>query len=81
MELFNAITQRRSHRGEFRTDAISQEHLDQLIQAAQWAPSPFNTQPWEFLIIREAAGKNTLAEVDRTECYRAVQRQHFSGRQ
>ncbi len=63
MELFDAITQRRTHRGEFRTDAISQEDLDQLIQAAQWAPSPFNTQPWEFLIIREAAGKNTLAEL------------------
>ena len=63
MELFDAISQRRTHRGEFRMDAISQEHLDQLIQAAQWAPSPFNTQPWEFLIIREAAGKNTLAEL------------------
>ena len=63
MELFDAITQRRTHRGEFRTDAISQEDLDQLIQAAQWAPSPFNTQPWEFLIIREAAGKNAIAEL------------------
>ena len=27
MELSDAITQRRTHRGEFRTDAISQEHL------------------------------------------------------
>ena len=63
MELLDAITQRRTHRGEFRTDAISQEHLDQLTQAAQWAPSPFNTQPWEFLIIREDAGKNALAEL------------------
>ena len=63
MELFDAITQRRTHRGEFRADTISQEHLDRLIEAAQWAPSPFNTQPWEFLIIREAAGKNALAEL------------------
>ena len=63
MELFDAIVQRRTHRGEFRPDAISQEHLDQLIQAAQWAPSPFNTQPWEFLVICEAAGKNALAEL------------------
>lgn len=63
MELFDAITQRRTHRGEFRADTISQEHLDRLIEAAQWAPSPFNTQPWEFLIIREDAGKNTLAEL------------------
>ena len=63
MELFDAITQRRTHRGKFRADTISQEHLDRLIAAAQWAPSPFNTQPWEFLIIREAAGKNALAEL------------------
>ena len=63
MELFDAIIQRRTHRGEFRTDAISQQHLNQLIQAAQWAPSPFNTQPWEFLIIREDDGKNALAEL------------------
>ena len=61
MELFDAIAQRRTHRGEFRPDAISQEHLDRLIAAAGWAPSPFNTQPWEFLIIREDAGKNILA--------------------
>lgn len=67
MELFDAITQRRTHRGEFRADTISQEHLDRLIEAAQWAPSPFNTQPWEFLIIRETAGKNTLAELT-TRC-------------
>ena len=63
MELFDAITQRRTHRGEFRTDAISQQDLNRLIESAQWAPSPFNTQPWEFLIIREAAGKNALAEL------------------
>ena len=63
MELFDAIVQRRSHRGEFRTEAISQDDLDKLIEAAQWAPSPFNTQPWEFLILREAAGKNVLAEL------------------
>jgi nitroreductase len=63
MELFAAITERRTHRKEFRQDPISQADLDQLIEAARWAPSPFNTQPWEFLIIREAAGKNVIAEV------------------
>ncbi len=63
MDLFDAIAQRRTHRGDFRKDAISEEHLDQLIQSAQWAPSPFNTQPWEFLIIRENAGKSALAEL------------------
>ena len=63
MELFNAITQRRTHREEFRADAISQADLDQLIEAARWAPSPFNTQPWELLIIREGEGRNAVAEL------------------
>ena len=63
MDLFDAITRRRTHREEFRAEPISQTDLDQLLEAARWAPSPFNTQPWEFLIIREAAGKNAIAEI------------------
>jgi len=63
MDVFNAITQRRSHRQKFRDEPISQADMERLIEAARWAPSPFNVQPWELLIIREAEGKNALAEL------------------
>lgn len=63
MNLFDAIFSRRSHRGQFQDRKIRTEDLDQLLEAARWAPSPFNVQPWELLIIREIEGKNALANL------------------
>lgn len=63
MNVFDAIKQRRSHRGEFQNQPIDTADLDQLIEASRWAPSPFNVQPWELLIIQETDGKSALAAV------------------
>ena len=63
MDVFDAITQRRSYRQKFRNERIAQSHVDRLIEAARWAPSPFNVQPWELLIIQETQGKNALADL------------------
>ena len=63
MNVFDAITQRRSHRGTFQNRAIDTTDLEKLIEAARWTPSPFNVQPWELVLIQEAEGKAALAEV------------------
>ena len=63
MNIFDAMTQRRSHRGAFEERAIDAEDLEKLIEAARWAPSPFNVQPWELVIIQEAEGKTALADL------------------
>ena len=63
MNVFDAITQRRSHRGTFQNRAIDTADLEKLIEAARWTPSPFNVQPWEFVLIQEAEGKAALADV------------------
>ena len=63
MDVFDAIAQRRSYRQEFRDEPIAQADVDKLIEAARWAPSPFNVQPWKLLIIKEAQGKNALADL------------------
>ena len=63
MNVFDAITQRRSHRGTFQERAIDAADLEKLVEAARWAPSPFNVQPWELVIIQEAEGKVALADV------------------
>ena len=63
MNIFDAITQRRSHRGTFQNRAIDVADLEKLIEAARWTPSPFNVQPWELLLVQEAGGKEMLAEV------------------
>ena len=63
MNIFDAMTQRRSQRGAFQERAIDAEDLEKLIEAARWAPSPFNVQPWELVIIQEAEGKMALADL------------------
>ena len=63
MNIFDAMTQRRSYRGAFEKRAIETDDLEKLIEAARWAPSPFNVQPWEIVLIQEAEGKAALAEL------------------
>ena len=63
MNVFDAMTQRRSHRGTFQERAIATEDLEKLIEAARWAPSPFNVQPWELVLIQETEAKIALANV------------------
>ena len=66
MNVFDAIKHRRSYRDEFQNRPLEADDLNQLIEAARWAPSPFNVQPWELLIIQEPDGKAALAEVTET---------------
>ena len=63
MNLFDAIIQRRSHRGTFQDRMIETDDLEKLIAAARWTPSPFNVQPWELIFIQEAEGKSALADL------------------
>ena len=50
MDVFNAIKGRRSYRS-FLPEQINEEVIEKILEAAIWAPSPLNTQPWEFVII------------------------------
>jgi nitroreductase len=61
MDVFKAIKNRRSIR-TFKDTGIPNKTVDELIEAAQWAPSAGNIQPWEFIIIRKQETKHKLAE-------------------
>ncbi len=63
MEFMEAVLKRRTYRGPFTDRPISQKDLDVIIEAARWSPSPFNTQPWEILIITQQESKNALADL------------------
>ena len=61
MELMDAIRGRRSVR-KYRTEAVPEEVLFYILEAARWAPSWANTQCWEFIIIRDPSVKQKLAQ-------------------
>ena len=60
MELMEAIRTRRSIRS-FENSAVPDAHLRRIIEAATWAPSGFNKQPWKFMVIRERAVIDQMA--------------------
>ncbi len=65
MDLFAAIKGRRSCRN-FLPEPISEDTIEKILEAATWAPSPLNSQPWEFIVITNQEIKEKIfAEADR----------------
>jgi 5,6-dimethylbenzimidazole synthase len=65
MDVFTAIKGRRSCRN-FRPEPVSQDIIGKILEAAIWAPSPLNTQPWEFIVItNEEVKKKIFSEAER----------------
>ena len=60
--LLKLMKERRSIR-RFKTDAAPEENIKMLIEAARWAPSAGNSQPWKFVIITDKALIHTLTTV------------------
>ena len=60
MDVFEAILGRRSIR-RFRDELLEEGQLEKLLEAARWAPSGANSQPWEFIVVRDPAMKNYLS--------------------
>jgi nitroreductase len=61
MELSESIKGRRSIRA-FKKQDVPEETVELLIDAARWAPSAGNIQPWAFVIARNPAVKRKLAQ-------------------
>ncbi len=59
--LFNLIKTRRSIR-RYTTDPVPPETIRRLLEAATWAPSAHNRQPWRFAVLTRAADIKRLAE-------------------
>jgi len=65
MDLFEAIKGRRSCRN-YLSEAIDDTVIESILEAGTWAPSPLNTQPWEFVVITSSDVKEKIfSEADR----------------
>lgn len=54
------MRERRSLR-RYEARAVPPECIEQLLEAASWAPSAHNRQPWRFVVIEAPATKERLA--------------------
>ena len=47
----------------FKPDPVPNEYIEKIIEIARWAPSGFNQQPWEFIVVRKSKFRKRIAEL------------------
>jgi 5,6-dimethylbenzimidazole synthase len=60
--LMSVIQKRRSVR-VYKTGKVSDAQLNIILEAARWAPSGANTQPWEFVVTRDRKKMRRIREI------------------
>ena len=61
MSILGLFKNRRSVR-EYSLREVSNKVLFEILEAARWAPSAHNAQPWRFIVVRDPDVKLELAE-------------------
>jgi nitroreductase len=62
VDVLEAIKQRRSIR-QFTEQAIERELLEQILDAARWAPTASNQQKWRFIVVTDPTVKEMVRKV------------------
>ncbi|MEW6076033.1 MAG: nitroreductase [Candidatus Omnitrophota bacterium] len=60
MNVLAVVQSRRSVR-KYKKQIPADTVIRSILEAGRWAPSGLNNQPWRFLVVKDAAVKNTLA--------------------
>ena len=47
---------------KFKPDGVGDIDIDKILDAARWAPSGFNMQPWEFVVVKDQQLKDRIVE-------------------
>ncbi len=63
-DVLDMIKKRRSIR-KYTDQAVTDEQIRQLLEAAMAAPSASNIQPWEFVVVKDSELKTQLAQTHR----------------
>lgn len=59
---FEVVRNRRSIR-RFKPDPVPDEYIEKMIEAARWAMSGANAQPWEFIVVKDKETKNKIVDL------------------
>ena len=61
-ETLNVIRGRRSVL-RFESKPVTDDELEAILEAGRWAPSFANSQPWTFVVVREAKARQALGQL------------------
>ena len=76
MDVYEAMSSLRAVR-RLRPEPIPDEALQRVLEAATWAPTGGNVQPWRVVVVRDAKKKESLASLY-AERWHAYAKQHMA---
>ncbi|MCP4755320.1 MAG: oxidoreductase [Proteobacteria bacterium] len=62
---FDQVIRTRSSIRKFKPDPVSDEMINQILEAARLAPSGSNVQPWRFVVVKSAEMRRKLEAATR----------------
>ncbi len=62
MDALELLKSRRSIR-KYKSSPVEEEKIQKCLEAAQWAPSASNKQPWEFMIVTDENIRQKMAKI------------------
>jgi nitroreductase len=63
-DILDVLVSRKSIR-RYKPDPVPEEMIDKILEAARWAPTGENYQPWRFIVIRDPETKNKIGDLAR----------------
>ncbi len=61
-EFLKLVRKRRSIR-KFKPDPVPDEYIEMILEAARWAMSGANAQPWEFIVVKDRETRDKIVEL------------------
>jgi nitroreductase len=77
-EFFDVVHRQRACRA-FSEEPVPDDAVEQVLEAATFAPSAENRQPWVFVVVRDAASRARIGELAR-QAWEGGARHHSEGR-
>ena len=65
-EQFRELFTRRMSMRDLRPDPVPDSYVDKILEAGRWAMSGANSQPWEFIVVRDPQVKQALVAAPRS---------------
>ncbi|MBI4330706.1 MAG: nitroreductase family protein [Chloroflexi bacterium] len=62
-DAFLDLVKRRRNVRHFKPDPLPEGAVEKMIEAAHWANSGSNAQPWEFIVVTDPARKEALLDI------------------
>ncbi|MBI4332859.1 MAG: nitroreductase family protein [Chloroflexi bacterium] len=63
IDAFLDLVRRRRSVRYFKPDPIPDEYVEKILEAGRWAMSGANGQPWEFIVVKDRAVREKIADI------------------